>query len=353
MLGLDQAVVLLLHGGLDNLSGKTGLSMLRHRSGPIVAVIDPAYAGCSVEKLTGIRRSVPVVADLEAALQFDPEVAVVGLAPSGGTLPDALRRDALAALKAGLNLASGLHVRLNDDPALREACWPDRWIWDLRVEPDGVSVARARAASLACQRVLTLGTDMAVGKMSACLEVLAAAKRQGRACRFVGTGQAGILISGQGIPLDAVRVDFAAGAVEQAVLAAARDFDPEGMLLIEGQGSFCHPGSTASLPLLRGTQPTAMLMVHRADQKNIDRLPEIPLPPLPELIQLCEAMASLARPANAGQSPRVKALALNTARLDRDAAERAIAEAQDLLGLPCVDPIRSGAELILEALWKG
>ncbi len=353
MLGSDQAVVLLLHGGLDNLTGKTGLAMLRHRSGPIVAVIDPVHAGCSLEAVTGICRSVPVVADLEAALQFSPEVAVVGLAPSGGSVPEDLRRDALAALKAGLNLASGLHGRLEDDDELREACWPDRWIWDLRFEPGGLTVARARAAALSCQRVLTLGTDMAVGKMSACLEVLAAAKRQGRCCRFVGTGQAGILISGEGIPLDAVRVDFAAGAVEQAVLAAARDLDAEAMLLVEGQGSFCHPGSTASLPLLRGAQPTALLMVHRAGQHCIDRLPEIPLPPLPELVQLCEAMAALARPADAGPSPRVKALALNTARLDKEAAERAIADAQDLLGLPCVDPIRSTAEPILEALWTG
>ena len=137
MLGADQAVVLLQHGGLDSLTGKTGLAMLRHRRGPVVAVIDPHHAGASLEAVTGIPRSVPVVGDLRASLAFGPEVAVVGLAPSGGRLPDPVRADALAALRAGLSLASGLHTRLGDDPELRAACQPGQWIWDLRCEPAG------------------------------------------------------------------------------------------------------------------------------------------------------------------------------------------------------------------------
>ena len=109
MLSADAPVVLLLHGGTDNLSGKTGLAMLRYRRGPIVAVIDPLHAGADVATLTGIERAVPVVADMAAALAYGPEVAVVGLAPSGGRLPQEMRADVVAALKAGLSLASGLH----------------------------------------------------------------------------------------------------------------------------------------------------------------------------------------------------------------------------------------------------
>ena len=105
---------------------------------------------------------------------------------------------------------------------------------------------------------------MSVGKMSACLELQAAAERRGLDSRFVGTGQAGILIRGRGVALDAVRVDYAAGAVERAVLEAAQGAGPDSLVLVEGQGSFCHPGSTATLPLLRGSQPTALLLVHRA-----------------------------------------------------------------------------------------
>ena len=102
MLRSDQRVVLLQHGGLDNLTGKTGLAMLRHRQGPIVAVVDPDHAGQNQAQITGIERDVPVVQGIAQALEFAPEVAVIGLAPSGGGLPEALRADALKALASGL-----------------------------------------------------------------------------------------------------------------------------------------------------------------------------------------------------------------------------------------------------------
>ena len=350
MLGANDRVVLLQHGGLDSLTGKTGLAMLRHRRGPIVAVIDPAHAGKALSMVTGIPRDVPVVADLEAALPYHPEVAVVGLAPSGGRLPEPLRVDALAALQAGLSLASGLHTRLGDDPAFAVACRPGKWIWDLRQEPKDLVVAQGRAAALPCQRILAVGTDMAVGKMSACLALRDSAQQQSLPCRFVGTGQAGILISGSGVPLDAVRVDYAAGAVEAAVLEAGNGLPPEGLVLVEGQGSLCHPGSTATLPLIRGSQPTELMLVHRAGQTSIDRLPQVPLPSLRELVQICEGLAGLARPQPLGPVPRVGAVALNTARLDAEEAVRAIAATEDELQLPCADPIRDGADLLLKAL---
>ena len=137
--------------------------------------------------------------------------------------------------------------------------------WKLAMSSLAVgALAQGRATTLLCQRLLAVGTDMAVGKMSACLALRDAAMEQGLPCRFVGTGQAGILISGTGVPLDAVRVDYAAGAVEAAVLQAAEGLSPEGLVVVEGQGSLCHPGSTATLPLMRGSQPTDLLLVHRA-----------------------------------------------------------------------------------------
>jgi uncharacterized NAD-dependent epimerase/dehydratase family protein len=352
MLSPEAPLVLLLHGGLDNLSGKTGLAMLRYRRGPIVAVIDPDHAGADLPSLTGIDRPVPVVADMAAALAHGPAVAVVGLAPSGGRLPEAMRADVALALHSGLSLASGLHSRLAEDPQF--AAIPlraDQWIWDLRCEPPGLEVATARAAALPGRRLLAVGSDMAVGKMSACLELLAAAERRGLDARFVGTGQAGILISGHGVALDAVRVDYAAGAVESAVLAAAEGAGPGTLVLVEGQGSFAHPGSTATLPLMRGSQPTDLLLVHRAGQSQVRTRPgavAVAVPPLPELIAACEAMAALGRPD--GLRPRVRAVALNTALLDAAAARRAAAELGEQTGLPCLDPVRDGGETLLEAL---
>ena len=345
MLSPSAPVVLLQHGGLNDLSGKTGLAMLRYRSGPIVAVIDPAFAGSDLQEVSGIERAVPVVADMAAALAYGPEVAVVGLAPSGGRLPQAMRADLLAALQAGLNLASGLHSRLGDDPELAAACRrAGQWIWDLRQEPAGLEVAAARAAALPCRRVLAVGSDMAVGKMSACLELQAEARRCGLDARFVGTGQAGILISGQGVALDAVRIDYAAGA-------AAVGAGPEALLLVEGQGSLCHPGSSATLPLLRGSQPTDLLLVHRAGQSHVRTRPGevlVAIPPLSELIAALEALAALGRPD--GLRPRVRAVALNPARLDAAAAQLAVAATAAELGLPCADPVRHGAGVLLQAL---
>jgi uncharacterized NAD-dependent epimerase/dehydratase family protein len=262
-----------------------------------------------------------------------------------------MRADLVAALEAGLSVASGLHSRLGDDPELAALVQPGCWIWDLRQEPAGLRVAAAAAAALPCRRVLAVGSDMAVGKMSVCLELQAAARRRGIPVRFVGTGQAGILISGGGVALDAVRVDYAAGAVEAAVLAAAADAPADALVLVEGQGSLCHPGSTATLPLLRGSQPTDLLLVHRAGQTTIRHHPAIPLPPLGELIASVEALAALGRPAGgADRSPRVAAVALNTAHLEAAAAAAAIASTAEATGLPCDDPVRQGGGALLEAL---
>ena len=352
MLSPDAPLVLLMHGGLENLSGKTGLAMLRYRLGPIMAVIDPAHAGADLPTLTGIPRPVPVVADLNAALQHGPAVAVVGLAPSGGRLPDAMRADVLAALRAGLNLASGLHARLADDPEWADLpLRPGQWIWDLRREPPRLDVATGLAAALPGRRILAVGSDMAVGKMSACLELQASAGRRGLDARFVGTGQAGILISGQGVALDAVRVDYAAGAVEAAVLEAAAGGGADMLLLVEGQGSLAHPGSTATLPLIRGSQPTDLLLVHRAGQSHVRTRPgaaAVAVPPLPELIAANEGLAALGRPD--GRRPRVRAIALNTALLEPAAAQREAERLEALTGLTCADPVRDGADRLLTAL---
>mgnify|MGYP003336036075 FL=1 len=198
-------------------------------------------------------------------------------------------------------------------------------------------------------RSLAVGSDMSVGKMSACLELQAAALRAGRDARFVATGQAGILIAGAGMALDAVRVDYAAGAVEQAVLETASGADGSTLVLVEGQGSFCHPGSTATLPLLRGSQPSALVLVHRAGQTTIRNQPHIPLPPLPQLISALEAMAALARPAAAAPA-RVVAIALNTGHLSSEEAARAVAATAESTGLPCLDPVRSGGAGLLAAV---
>ncbi|KKZ15309.1 MAG: hypothetical protein TH68_01060 [Candidatus Synechococcus spongiarum 142] len=352
MLSASAPLVLLQHGGLQSLLGKTGLAMLRYRRGPIVAVIDPDNAGAELVELTGIPRPVPVVANLAEALPMGPTVAAIGLAPSGGQIPAVMRQDVEAALAAGLSLANGLHTPMADDPQLRALLHPNRWIWDLRREPHTLRVGAARAARSLARRLLFVGTDMAVGKMSAALELHRAGVDQGLSMNFVATGQAGILISGGGVALDAVRVDYAAGAVEAAVLEASTDAD---WVLVEGQGSLLHPGSTATLPLLRGSQPTDLVLVHRAGQDHLLSLapdgPSIPIPPLPQVVKLYETVAAVACPA---LSPpcRLRAIALNTSHLPPEEARAAIIATRAETGLFCDDPVRFGGAGLLAQLQK-
>ncbi|MBE9040862.1 NAD-dependent epimerase/dehydratase family protein, partial [Oscillatoriales cyanobacterium LEGE 11467] len=180
--------------------------------------------------------------------------------------------------------------------------------------------------------------------MSASLEIARAARRRGLRSKFLATGQAGLMISGEGVTLDAVRVDFAAGAVEQLVMNAGGDRD---LLVVEGQGSLVHPGSTATLPLIRGTQPTHLVLVHRAGQTSIYRQPHIDIPPLPDIIQLYETVA---RAGGMLHPSKVAAIALNTARYDEERARDAIAAVEDETGLPCTDVVRFGADRILDGI---
>jgi uncharacterized NAD-dependent epimerase/dehydratase family protein len=153
-----------------------------------------------------------------------------------------------------------------------------------------------------------------------------------------------MMISGSGIPLDAIRVDFAAGAVEQLVVEASGDRD---ILHLEGQGSLLHPSSTATLPLMRGSQPTHLVLVHRAGQTQIRNAPHVQIPPLPDVVQLYEALAAAA---GAFAPARVAAIALNTAHLSADDAQHAITQVEQDTHLPCTDPVRLDASRLLAAI---
>lgn len=352
MLKPHHRIAILLHGGVRSGDGKTGLAMLRYSSNPIVAVIDGDAPGESLLTHTGIERhhpddprlEVPVVASVQAALAYRPDALVIGVAPSGGKLPPDWAAEVQGAIAAGLSIVNGLHDPLGADPQVQTNLQPGQWIWDIRQEPEGIAIGNGAARGLACRRVLTVGSDMAVGKMSTGLALNQAALARGLRSCFVGTGQAGIMISGSGIPLDAVRVDFACGAVQQAVLAAGQAAE---IVFVEGQGSLVHPGSTATLPLMRGSQPTHLILVHRAGQTQIRRCEQVAIPPLPRVIELYETLAA----AGGAYAPaKVVGIALNTAHLTAAEAEGAIATTAAATQLPCVDVVRQGAGPLLDAL---
>lgn len=346
MLQPDRRIAILLHDGIKGAHGKTGVALLRYSEATIVAVIDRECAGKSLPKLTGINRDVPIVATVEKALSYKPDVLVIGIAPSGGVLPDEWWQEIKQATASGLSIVNGLHTPMNTIPELRDSLREGQWIWDVRQEPPNLPIASARARSLACRRVLTVGTDMGVGKMSTSLELNKAAQKRGLRSKFLATGQAGLMIAGDGVPLDAVRVDFAAGAVEQIVMRYGSDRD---ILHIEGQGSLLHPGSTATLPLIRGSQATHLILVHRPGQTHIRNHPQVEIPPLPEVIQLYETVA---RAGGAFADVKVAAIALNTFHLNVSEAQQAIEQVQAETKLPCTDVVRFGADVILDTIMQ-
>ncbi|GAC1464833.1 MAG: DUF1611 domain-containing protein [Chamaesiphon sp.] len=344
MLKAEHRVAILLHEGIRGPYGKTGLTLLRYSEASIVAAIDWQCAGESLPQLTGIPLNIPILTSVTESLFYDPDVLVIGIAPSGGIMPDTWWQEIKQAIASGLSVVNGLHTPIASQPELRDLLKEGQWIWDVRQEPDGLSVGSGQARSLLCLRVLTVGTDMAIGKMSTSLELQKASRQQGLRSKFLATGQAGMMIAGDGVPLDAVRVDFAAGAVEQLVMRFGQEYD---ILHIEGQGSLLHPGSTATLPLIRGSQPTHLVLVHRAGQTHIHNCPQVQIPPLPDVIRVYETVAGAG---GAFAPTRVAAIALNTHHLDPLAAQQAIEQTQAETGIPCTDPVRFGADILLAAL---
>ncbi|MEM1172626.1 MAG: DUF1611 domain-containing protein [Cyanobacteria bacterium P01_H01_bin.35] len=337
-------IAILLHDGIQGLHGKTGLSLLRYSQAEIVAVIDHESTGKSLPELTKIHRDIPIVASVAEAIAFHPEILVIGIAPSGGALPNEWFEEIKAAVASGLSVVNGLHTPLANNPDLLPLLRHTQWIWDVRQEPQGLTIGSGKARTLSCRRVLTVGTDMAIGKMSTSLELNATAQHRDLNPKFLATGQAGLMIAGDGIALDAVRVDFAAGAVEQMIMKFGNTHD---LLIVEGQGSLLHPGSTATLPLLRGIQPTDLILVHRANQTHIRNHPQILIPPLPRVVQLYEMVANVG---SVMEPTRVRGIAMNTFHLDEVAAKKAISQVETETGLPCTDPVRFGADLLLDAV---
>lgn len=341
MLTPEDRIVIFMHGGLKGAKGKTGVSLLRYSQNPIVGVIDETAEGESIAALTGVDREVPIVSSVEAALPLKPTVLAIGLAPSGGQLPDPWYEEVKRAVKAGLSVMNGLHTQMNEDPEVAGSIQPGRWVWDMRKEPKGLTVGGGRARLLTCDRVLTVGTDMAIGKMSTSIELNRAAKAKGLRSKLIATGQTGLMLGEDGIPLDAVRVDYASGAVEQCLTCYGDDHD---IIFVEGQGSLLNPASTATLPLIRGSQPTHLILVHKAGLTHIQHFPEFEIPTISEVVKLYESVAAAA---GTFAPTKVVGVALNTFGLDERGAMGAIAAITKETGLLCTDVVRFGGDPLL------
>jgi uncharacterized NAD-dependent epimerase/dehydratase family protein len=344
MIERHQKLAIYMEGSVNDFSGKMGFGILRYSPNGIACVIDTETAGGDTRDLAKVPRSCPIVASVEEAIALGADVFVLGIAPPGGLIPQAWYDVIDQAVELGMNVVNGLHDLLAQRyPSLT----PGQWVWDIRTEPSGLQPGTGAAASLGNRRVLMIGTDMSVGKMTAGLELYSAARGAGVKTEFVATGQIGITLTGRGVPLDAIRIDFASGSIEREVMRC-RDAE---LVIVEGQGSLIHPGSTANLPLLRGSCPTEMILCHRAGQHALRRIPDIRIPPLGDFIRMYE---DLAEACGTFPRPRTVGVALNTFHIaDEDEARDAVLALEHEVGLPCTDPVRFGVGPLLNALGIG
>ena len=259
---------------------------------------------------------------------------VIGVANQGGVIPVSWRASLVEAMEAGLDLIAGMHMRLTDIPELAEAAFRlGRRLIDVRVPPAKIPVGTGRKRS--GKRLLTVGTDCALGKKYTALALARAFEQRGVDADFRATGQTGIMIAGRGMPMDAVVSDFEAGAAE----LLSPDADPEHWDVIEGQGAITHPAYAAvSLGLLHGSQPDVFVVCHEPGRTEMLGTAGYKLTSLEEIIELTTLLGSRTNPAI-----RCGGFSFNTSSMGDDEAAELMAHESQRLCLPVADPIRGGS----------
>ena len=280
---------------------------------------------------TGLPKLTPREAQVRGARSL-----VIGVANTGGVLKPNWIPSLLAGLEAGLDLVSGMHGRLDASHELKAAAERlGRRLIDVREPPPNIPVGTGRKRS--GKRLLTVGTDCALGKKYTALALEGAMRRRGVDADFRATGQTGIMIAGGGIPIDAVIADFVAGAAE----ILSPDAAPDHWDVIEGQGSLFHPAyAGVSLGLLHGSQPDVIVLCHEPGREHLLGYPDFPTPTLPEAIALHLNMGTLTNP-----KIRCAGVSFNTAALAPPEAYALMKQTTESLGLPVADPMRGGAAL--------
>jgi uncharacterized NAD-dependent epimerase/dehydratase family protein len=277
---------------------------------------------------------------IASAVAHGARTMIIGVANAGGVLPDHWTEVIVAAIEAGLDIASGLHARLASKPAIRAAAEAHgRQLTDVRHSTE--TFATGKGTKRPGLRLLTVGTDCSVGKKYTALALEKAMRARGLDADFRATGQTGVFISGRGVAIDAVVADFISGAVEWLAPAAA----PGHWDLIEGQGSLFHPSfAGVSLGLLHGAQADAFVICHEPTRRTMRGVAH-PLPAIADVIELTMRCGALTNP-----DIRPVGIAINTEKLTPDAAAALIEETERAHGLPATDPIRFGVEGIVDRL---
>ncbi|ACV68494.1 N-acetyltransferase DgcN [Desulfohalobium retbaense] len=329
---IQSPYLLFLGDAPDMLAAKVAQGIQDWR--PEMAVGQYRMEGCGAD--LGIQDM--SIADAVAA---GAQTLVIGVANRGGIISQAWKSVLIEALEAGMDIASGLHNLLRDEPDLVAAAdATGQTLHDVRVPPITYPIANGKKRT--GKRCLAVGTDCSVGKMYTALALDWEMKNQGKKSSFRATGQSGILITGDGVPLDAVIADFMAGSIEYLT----PDNDPDHWDIIEGQGSLFHASySGVTLALIHGGQPDALILCHEPTREHMRGLPGYQQPSLEELRDMSLALARVVNP-----GCEVVGISINTQHLSDADASAYLNEVEKQMGLPAVDPFRHGATRLAEAL---
>lgn len=331
-------LILLTDGFGDVHTAKTAINLLRYRPQEVVAVLDRRAAGQTSRQLFGLG-DVPVIAAVAEAPEAN--ALLIGIAPPGGKIPAPWRAIVLEAIRRGLNIISGLHDFLSDDPEFAQAAREHGVeLVDVR-RNDEHDVAQRQGIREGCLRIHTVGNDCSLGKMVTSVELVEGLKRRGVDAKFVATGQTGILIEGDGCAVDRVISDFVSGAAEKLVLANQH----HAVIVIEGQGSLVHPRySCVTLGLLHGTIPDGLILCYQMGRTAVHGMEQFPLPPLAKVKEFYEAAANLMHPC------AVIGIAVNTSDFSDAEARAECTRVGREFGLPATDVLRFGTEPLVEAI---
>ena len=333
-------MVVLTEGHSNPITAKTAASLLRYCPDEVVAVYDSTATENTAGQLLGVGGDTPVISDLT---QVDANMLTIGIAPSGGKLPTPWRTVLLDAIARGMDILSGMHQFLSDDEEISSAAKQHNvQLIDVRKNTES-DVADADGLNEDCLRIHTVGNDCCVGKMVTSIELAKGLASQGIDAKFVATGQTGIMIEGDGCPVDCVVSDFVNGAAEKLVKANQH----REVMVVEGQGSLTHPRySAVTLGLLHGCAPHGLILCYEVGRTHHHHMEHVPLPSLEESRQVVETMANVRHPS------RVIGVAMNSRRVSAEEAFAEQTRIRALFGVPVVDVIRHGPQELVDAILK-
>jgi uncharacterized NAD-dependent epimerase/dehydratase family protein len=336
---MSRRIVILTEGHTEPHAGKTAACIIRYRGEDVVALLDSTQKGKTSGDLLGVGK-VPIVGKLDDAP--DANTLLLGIAPPGGKIPlpwRAIILDAIARRK--MNVISGLHDFIGDDPEFSKAAKTSGVsIQDVRKNTEK-TIARRKGLRPDCLRVHTVGHDCSIGKMVVSVEVTNGLKKRGHDAKFIATGQTGIMVEGDGLPIDCIVADFVSGAAEKLVLQNQH----HEILVVEGQGSLVHPSySGVTLSLLHGCAPQALILCYEVGRDVVTGVESVKIPPLVVIKQLNEMMSNL------HQKCKIIGIGINSRRVSAAEAAKERERTKAEFGLPACDVIRDGPDELVDAV---